>query len=55
MDDRHGRSEPPRDPRVAAELGAITAEHYLVCTCWPRHCHGEVVLEAWRWLNRKAA
>jgi hypothetical protein len=43
------------DPRVAAELGAITAEHYLVCTCWPRHCHGEVVLEAWRWLNRKAA
>jgi hypothetical protein len=43
------------DPRVAAELGSITAEHFLVCTCWPRHCHGEVVLEAWRWLNRKAA
>lgn len=39
------------DPRVRAELESITAEHYLVCTCWPRHCHAEVIIEAWRWLN----
>jgi hypothetical protein len=39
------------DRRVRAALESITAEHYLACTCWPRHCHGEVVLEAWRGLH----
>jgi hypothetical protein len=42
------------DPRVRAELESITAAHYLVCTCWPRHCHAEVIIEAWRWLQGQA-
>lgn len=39
-----------RDPRsgVRAALKAITPEHYLVCSCWPRHCHAEIVIAAWR-------
>jgi hypothetical protein len=39
------------DRRVRASLEAITAEHYLVCTCWPLHCHAEVIIAAWRWLQ----
>jgi hypothetical protein len=31
-----------------AALKAITPEHYLVCSCWPRHCHAEIVIAAWR-------
>jgi len=36
-------------PRVVAELDKITPEYHLVCSCWPRHCHAEVVIAAWRW------
>jgi hypothetical protein len=32
-------------------LGAITADHAVVCSCWPRRCHAEAVVGAWRWLN----
>ena len=41
--------------RVRASLEAITAEHYLVCTCWPLHCHAEVIVAAWRWLQAERA
>lgn len=37
------------DRRVLASLESITAKHYLVCTCWPKHCHAEVIVAAWRW------
>jgi len=43
------------DRRVRASLEAITAEHYLVCTCWPLHCHAEVIVAAWRWLQAERA
>jgi len=39
------------DPAVRAALESITADHYLICSCWPRHCHAEVIIEAWRWLS----
>jgi len=39
------------DRRVRSSLEEITAEHYLVCTCWPLHCHAEVIIAAWRWLT----
>jgi len=37
------------DQTVATELAYITADHHLVCSCWPRHCHAEVIVRAWRW------
>lgn len=40
------------DPRVVDALRAITSDHYLACTCWPHHCHAEVVIAAWRWMQR---
>jgi hypothetical protein len=43
------------DPSVRRSLESITAAHYLVCTCWPRHCHAEAIVEAWRWLQAERA
>lgn len=37
------------DSRFVAELHRIRPQHYLLCTCWPLHCHAEIVLAAWRW------
>ncbi len=36
------------DPAVLAELRKITPAHHLVCSCAPRPCHGDVVVEVWR-------
>jgi hypothetical protein len=36
-------------------LDAISPESYLGCTCWPAHCHAEVVVRAWRWRNGSQA
>lgn len=40
-----------REPDVMAELAKITAGHHLVCSCAPRPCHGDVVVEVWRELH----
>lgn len=45
---------PERDPAVVAALAAIEPGDFLVCSCWPRHCHGEVVVRAWRHLRAAA-
>lgn len=36
------------DPDVMAALRAITPAHSLVCSCAPRPCHGDAVVEVWR-------
>ena len=41
-----------RHPPVMQAMEAITDEHHLVCSCWPRPCHAEVVIAAWRWLRK---
>ena len=41
-----------RGPAVVAALDEITAEHFVICSCWPNPCHGELVVRAWRWWNR---
>lgn len=35
-----------------AWLEAVPADAYLVCSCWPKHCHAEVIVRAWRWLDK---
>lgn len=42
---------PTRDPAVIEALEQLTTDHYVVCSCWPRHCHAEVIIKAWRWLR----
>lgn len=37
-----------RAPTVVGALAALTPEHYLICSCWPAHCHAEVIVQAWR-------
>lgn len=39
------------DPKVMAELRAITPDTKLVCSCAPKPCHGDVVVRAWKWLR----
>jgi len=36
------------DPAVLRYLRELTPEHYAVCSCWPAHCHVQIVIEAWR-------
>lgn len=36
------------DPAVMESLRSITPAHSLVCSCAPRPCHGDVVVEVWR-------
>ncbi len=40
------------DTAVIRELDSITDKHHLVCSCWPLHCHAEVIVAAWRWRAR---
>jgi hypothetical protein len=35
-------------PEIVNALMGITPETYLVCSCWPAHCHAEVIVGAWR-------
>lgn len=42
-----------RDRDVLDMLATITSEHHLVCSCKPRPCHGDVVVNAWRWLEER--
>lgn len=35
------------DERLLAALRAITPEHHLVCSCAPKPCHGDIVVEEW--------
>lgn len=41
-----------QDTAVVRALEQLTHEHYLVCSCWPAHCHAEVVIKAWRWARQ---
>lgn len=41
------------DAAVVAALEEFSPNHYAVCSCWPNHCHAEVVIRAWRWLRRR--
>jgi hypothetical protein len=43
-----------RDQAVAAAIEEITAAHFVICSCWPNPCHGEVIVRAWRWWNSDA-
>ena len=36
------------DPVILRALAAITSRHNLACSCAPRPCHGDVVVEVWR-------
>lgn len=45
------RRGPEHDPAVVGALEQITPEHYLICSCWPAHCHAEMIIRAWRWLR----
>jgi hypothetical protein len=38
---------------VLAAINSITPNHYLICSCAPRPCHGDIVLELWEWLAGK--
>lgn len=42
-----------RDPAVMRALSEITAEHKLVCSCKPARCHGDIVVDAWKWLRKQ--
>lgn len=43
-----------RDPGVLAELGKITAEIHLVCSCAPRPCHANTIVKAWKWAKGRS-
>jgi hypothetical protein len=43
------------DPKIVEWLLALTPEHYIVCSCWPAHCHAEILLQARRWLLKDTA
>jgi hypothetical protein len=43
------------DPRVLEALDQIGPEHHLICSCWPRRCHAEVIVAAWRWRREQVA
>lgn len=42
-----------RDAAILAALNSIGPSHSLVCSCAPKPCHGDVVLEVWEWLAGK--
>ena len=42
-----------RDAKVLRALAGITWDMHLVCSCAPRPCHGDVVVQAWTWLQRQ--
>ena len=37
------------DRDVLDALDSITPDHHLACSCWPAHCHVEIIIRAWRW------
>lgn len=37
------------DKAVLEQLRVITAQHHLVCSCKPGPCHGDVIVQAWKW------
>jgi hypothetical protein len=39
------------DPSLSAALGLVGDFATLVCSCKPRPCHGDVVVQAWRYLR----
>lgn len=41
-----------RDANVLRVLESLTPDHFIVCSCWPRHCHAEVIVRAWRYLRK---
>lgn len=43
-----------RDPGVLAELGKITAQTHLVCSCAPRPCHADTIIKAWKWAKSRS-
>ena len=53
--DRVRPGSPNRDPEAVAMLERLTADHFVVCSCWPAQCHGEYVVAAWRFLQLVAA
>ena len=40
-----------RSPQLAA-LHGLRADSVLVCSCWPQRCHAEVIVRAWRWMEK---
>lgn len=49
-----------RHPAVLAELGRITTDTSLVCSCKSKPgatnpCHADVIVKAWRWIRDRAA
>jgi hypothetical protein len=40
-------------PAIIELILSFTPEHYLVCSCWPAHCHAEIIVLAWRWLMKE--
>ena len=52
---RIASKSPQHDPRVVEWLRAVSPQHYLICSCWPRRCHAELLVKAWRWLHGKAS
>lgn len=38
-----------RDPQVITAIESLARETFVVCSCWPNHCHAEVIIRAWRW------
>lgn len=43
------------DRAVLEALDAIQPDSYLGCTCWPLHCHVEIIIRAWRWRQLELA
>lgn len=41
-----------KDPAVLAAMRAIRPDSLLVCSCWPRPCHADVIRSAWCWMRR---
>lgn len=42
-----------RDPNVLGALDSLTPNSWVGCTCWPAHCHAEVIVRAWRWMTAR--
>ncbi len=39
------------DPDVVGMLSRIRPDQLLVCSCWPRPCHADVIRLAWCWMR----
>lgn len=49
---RPGSSE--FDPAARSMIEKLAPDAWVVCSCWPRHCHAEVIIRAWRYLRGAA-